>query len=125
MAPGLARAGIYMGWDCSTAPPVGPAPDPFWVTGGKVYLTGPYVGAPFGLSIVNPAKADPFNLGNVALRAAIYIDPHTAQATDTSDPFPAILHGVPFLIGHVNVSIDRPGLHVQPTNCKPTSEGGR
>ena len=114
-----------MGWICSTAPACrGSVHDPFWLTGGKVYLTGPYVGAPFGLSIVNPAKADPFNLGNVALRAAIYIDPHTAQATDTSDPFPAILHGVPFLIGHVNVSIDRPGLHVQPHQLRTDVDHG-
>ena len=82
-----------------------------------MFLTGPYKGAPFGLAIVVPAVAGPFNLGNVVVRAAISVDPHTAQITVTSDPLPTILQGIPLQVRTVNVSIDRPGFIFNPTNC--------
>jgi hypothetical protein len=103
---------------------VGLGGNPFSVKGGKVYITGPYDGAPFGLSIVNPAVAGPFNLGKVVVRAKIEVDPHTAELTITSDdtgPYkiPTILDGIPLEIQHVNVTIDRPGFTFNPTDCDP------
>ncbi len=97
--------------------------------GGKVYITGPYEGAPFGLSIVNPAKAGPFNLGVVVVRAKIEVNPINAALTITSDdtgPYkiPTILDGIPLEIKHVNVTINRPGFTFNPTNCNPMSITG-
>ena len=103
---------------------VGLGGDPFTVTGGKVYITGPYKGAPFGLSIVNPAKAGPFDLGKVIVRAKIEVNPETAALTITTDnegPYkiPTIIDGIPLQIKHVNVDINRPGFTFNPTNCSP------
>lgn len=102
---------------------------PFTVKGGKVYITGPYKGAPFGLSIVNPAKAGPFDLGQVVVRARIDVDPITAALTVTSDttgPYriPQIIDGIPLQIKHVNVTITRPDFTFNPTNCSSTQIGG-
>ncbi len=94
----------------------GAGTEPLWLA-GPVYFTGPYKGAPFGLSIVVPAKAGPFNLGNVIERAAIHVDPKTAQVTVTSDPFPQIRDGVPLRLKTVNVTADRPNFLFNPTNC--------
>ncbi len=101
----------------------GPGADPFLVSGGQVFLTEGYKGAPFGLSIVVPAKAGPYTLagttgqGTVVVRAAINIDPHTTALTVTSDPLPTALDGIPLQLKVVNVTIDRPGFTLNPTNC--------
>jgi hypothetical protein len=89
-----------------------------------VYLTGPYKGAPFGLSFVIPAIAGPYNLGTVVVRAAINVDPNTAALTVTSDPLPTIIDGIPIQVKTVNVLIDRPDFVFNPTNCGPMSMGG-
>lgn len=92
---------------------------------GMVYLAGPYKGAPLSLAIVTPALAGPFDLGNVVVRAAIYVDPTTAQVKAVSDPFPTILDGVLLRIRDVRLRIDRPETTLNPTNCKSMSFGGQ
>ncbi|HEV3323238.1 MAG TPA: hypothetical protein VG147_13735 [Solirubrobacteraceae bacterium] len=107
---------------------VGLGGDPFTVTGGKVYITGPYDGAPFGLSIVNPAKAGPFVLQQgrpVVVRARIEVNPRSAALTVVTDPvgsphaIPTIVEGVPLQIKHVYVTVNRPRFVFNPTNCDP------
>jgi hypothetical protein len=108
---------------------VGLGGNPYTVKGGQVFLTGPYEGAPFGLSIVNPAAAGPFNLGEVIVRAKLEVNPVTAAVTVTSDssgPYaiPPSIDGIPLEIKHVNVTIGRPGFTFNPTNCTPSAVTG-
>ncbi len=108
---------------------VGLGGNPYTVTGGEVFITGPYEDAPYGLSIVNPAKAGPFDLGKVIVRAKIEVNPENAALTITSDatgPYaiPQIIDGIPLQIKHVNVSIDRQDFTFNPTNCAPQEIGG-
>jgi len=96
----------------------GPGEHPLYVSGGRVYLTTGYRGQPFGLSIVVPAVAGPFNLGNVVVRASIHIDPNTATVTVVSNPLPQSKDGVPFRLRTVSVEVNRPGgFTFNPTNC--------
>jgi hypothetical protein len=108
---------------------VGLGGNPYTVVGGEVFITGPYKGAPYGLSIVNPAKAGPFDLGKVIVRAKIEVNPENAALTITSDatgPYaiPQMIDGIPLQIKHVNVSVDRPDFTFNPTNCAPQEIGG-
>lgn len=102
---------------------VGAGAHPFY-TQGRVYLTGPYNGGPFGESVVIPAVAGPFNLGNVVVRGSIRVDPHTAQASVVSDQFPSILDGIPLRLRSVAVTLDRPGFTFNPTDCAQQQLGG-
>ena len=89
--------------------------------GGTVYLTSGYGGAPFGLLVVTPASAGPFDLGNVDVRSRIFVDRNTAAVTIVSDPFPTFVRGVPVQLKQINVSIDRANFEFNPTNCGPLS----
>jgi hypothetical protein len=94
----------------------GSGTQPLWQH-GQVFLTSGYGGGEFGLSIVTPAVAGPFNLGDVVVRAAIHVDPHTAALTVDSAPLPQFVDGVPLRIKTINVTIDKPEFTFNPTNC--------
>ena len=129
---GLCGPGSLIG---ETTVSVGVGGQPFTVTGGRVYITGPFEGAPFGLSIVNPAKAGPYDLADtqanhppcdcVLVRARIEVNPATDALTVTSPnsgPYkiPTSLEGIPLQIKHVNVTINRPNFTFNPTSCNKT-----
>jgi hypothetical protein len=126
---------------------VGVGGDPFSVTGGKFYLTGPYNGsgsctvgqsgcAPFGITFEVPAKAGPFDLERnsanpagedpcdcVIVRGKIEINPSTSAITITSNPpgtpdaIPTSIEGIPLEIQHVNAITTRNAFQFNPTNC--------
>ena len=84
---------------------------------GPVYLTGPYNGAPYGLSIAVPAVAGPFNLGTVVTRATINVNQETARVT-VAATLPTIVGGVPLRIRKISVAIGEHSFLTNPTSCK-------
>ena len=91
---------------------------------GKVYLAGPYKGAPLSGVAIVPAVAGPFDLGVVVTRAPAYVDPRTAELRLVTDPLPQIFKGVPIRVRDVRVHVDRPGFILNPTSCAPMSLAG-
>jgi DNA-binding beta-propeller fold protein YncE len=133
---------------------VGVGNQPFTVSGGKFYLTGPYNGsgvcsvgqpgcAPFGITFEVPAKAGPFDLKRntanpagenpcdcVIVRGKIEVDPITAAITITSNPpgtpdaIPTSIEGIPLEIQHVNAITTRSDFQFNPTNCNKMQVSG-
>jgi hypothetical protein len=85
---------------------------------GRAYLTGPYGGGPYGLSLVVPAIAGPYDLGTVVARAAINVGLYSGRATVTG-ALPTIVQGVPVRLRSLSVSVNRPGFLLNPTSCSP------
>jgi hypothetical protein len=69
------------------------------------------------LAIVTPAVAGPFDLGNVVIRTALFVDQDDAQLHAVSDPIPTILDGIPLHIRDIRVVMNRPDFTLNPTNC--------
>ncbi len=94
----------------------GPGSQPFMLP-GSVTLEGPYGDAPHSLRVVVPAKAGPFDLGEVVVRQKVYVDPVTAEVSVVSDPLPTIVKGVPVRLQRIDVNVDKPGFMINPTSC--------
>jgi hypothetical protein len=93
----------------------GSGPEPYGFS-GPVYLTGPYGGAPYGLSLVVPAVAGPFNLGDVVTRAAIGVERYSGRVVVTA-AVPTIEGGVPLRLRTLSVAVSRPDFLFNPTSC--------
>ncbi|MGA2452505.1 MAG: hypothetical protein ABSG93_03210 [Solirubrobacteraceae bacterium] len=128
---------------------LGSAPYPL---SGKVYLTGPYNGAPFGLSSVTDAtNVGPFQVGKIVVRSSINVNEFTAAATINTEAsqfypvesdeggkvqfkplpeasfegLPERLKGVPSQIKELEVTVDRPNFEFNPTNCEKLAINGK
>jgi hypothetical protein len=98
----------------------GPGTHPFHAV-GRMYLAGPFKGAPLSLVAVTPALAGPYDYGVVVVRVAIHIDPHDAHVSAISDTVPSIIGGIPIRMRSIQVNIDRRNFMINPTNCSPFS----
>lgn len=87
-----------------------------WVP-GKVYLAGPYRGAPLSIIAISPVIVGPFDLGVVVVRTALNVNHETAQGEATSDPLPQIFQGIPVRIRDLRLDLGRPDFTLNPTSC--------
>jgi len=124
---GLAEAGSP---SCPVASRVGAAtvasgtgPAPIRL-GGKVFLSGPYHGAPLSLAVVTPATAGPYDLGTAVVRVALFVDPDTARVHAVSDPIPNVFGGAQLSIRSIDVNLDRRDFTLNPTSCGPLASSG-
>jgi hypothetical protein len=88
---------------------------------GRVFLAGPYNGAPLSLVTVNSATVGPFDLGTIVIRSAFQVDEHTAQLeidSSASDPIPHIIDGIPLHLRDVRIYIDRHEFTHNPSSCE-------
>jgi hypothetical protein len=100
----------------------------------KVFLSGPYKGAPYSLSAVVPAQAGPFDLGTVVARIALDVDRTDAHVSarlvesrilnqdgtvreTIASGLPQIVEGTPAMLQTINLTIDRDKFIYNPTNC--------
>jgi hypothetical protein len=91
---------------------------------GRIFLAGPYHGAPLSLVTVNSATVGPFDLGTIVIRSAFQVDPLTAQLridAGASDPIPHIIDGIPLHLREVRIYVDRPEFTHNPSSCEPSA----
>lgn len=89
---------------------------------GKLYLAGPYLGAPLSVAAIVPAVAGPFDIGTVVVREPVGLDPETAEVQvegSRSEPIPHMLAGIPLRVRDARIYVDRPNFTLNPTNCDP------
>jgi hypothetical protein len=90
---------------------------------GRVYLSGPYLGAPLSAVVITPAVAGPFDLGNVIVRAPLALDPETGQISASAE-IPDVFGGAKLDIRQINVNLNRKRFTLNGTNCNKNATTG-
>jgi hypothetical protein len=116
-------------WSCSAKSEIGAAtitagtgPTPLTIN-GRVYLSGPYMGAPLSAVVITPAVAGPFDLGNVIVRAPLNLDPESGQIS-TNAQIPDVFGGAKLDIRSINVNLSRKQFTLNGTNCNKNATTG-
>ena len=104
------------------SPAPAPATHPVYLP-GKVYLAGPYKGAPLSLAVITPAVSGPTTSATSWSAPRSTSTPTTAQITAVSDPLPQILEGIPLRLRSILVEPQPPRISrsTRPTANRPRS----
>jgi len=93
-------------------------------TPGKIYLGGPYEGAPFSVVAVTAAHVGPFDLGTVVIHFPLQINPETAAVSipaGAADQIPHIIKGIVIHVRAIRAYISRNDFMINPTSCNPAT----
>ena len=99
----------------------GPGSHPFHAV-GRMYLAGPFKGAPLSLVAITPALAGPYDYGIVVVRVALHVDPldrpgHRRSRTRCRRSSAASRSGC----ARSRSTSTSPNFTINPTNCAPFS----
>ena len=87
---------------------------------GKLYLAGPFEGAPFSVVAVTAAHVGPFDLGTVVVHLPLDINRETAAVSIPSgaaDQIPHIIDGIVIHVREIRVFVNRHDFMINPTSC--------
>ena len=88
---------------------------------GKLYLGGPFEGAPFSIVSISAAKVGPFDLGTVVVHLPLQVDPITARVSipqGAADQIPHIIDGIIVHVRDIQIYVDRQNFTSNPTSCE-------
>lgn len=91
---------------------------------GRVYLSGPYMGAPLSAVVITPAVAGPFDLGTVVVHAPLDVNPESGQI-EASAEIPDVFGGAKLDIRSILVNLQRKQFTLNGTNCDKHATTGQ
>jgi hypothetical protein len=95
---------------------LGAGSEPFALDTGRVYLAGPYEGAPFSLAVIAPGVAGPLDFGTLVVRLPVRLDSRSGRV-EIAGRLPTTKRGLRLGLRQISLQIDRPGFIRNPSGC--------